>query len=136
VLAVLIAIAGCAYDGAPEITVVNTTTKPIIVRDMFGHQFLIGACETRKLKAATDRRQPDPFAMKQSSSAVFPTPDSPRTTGSADPVFPDRKSTDASRRLELSGRLTRVRGIDRGRPAILFAVASPAAWPGDESRHT
>jgi hypothetical protein len=57
---VLIAVAACAYVGESEITVINTTTKPVIVRDWDGQRFLIGACETRKLNLDSGRDQLGP----------------------------------------------------------------------------
>ena len=48
-LAVPVALAGCAYVGASEITRINTTTKPVVVSDFPDRRFLVGACETRTI---------------------------------------------------------------------------------------
>ena len=71
VLAVLIAVAGCAYVGASEITVINTTAKPIVVRDMFDHEFLIGACETRKINPDNRGDQVDAAVPLPSDAVVL-----------------------------------------------------------------
>jgi hypothetical protein len=59
-LAVFLAVAGCAYVGESEITVINTTTKPVVVRDWEEHRYLIAACETRKLNLDNGRDQLGP----------------------------------------------------------------------------
>jgi hypothetical protein len=59
-LAVFLAVAGCAYVGESEITVINTTTKPVVVRDWEEHRFLIAACETRKVNLDNGRDQLGP----------------------------------------------------------------------------
>lgn len=57
-LAAFLAVAGCA--GESELTVINATTKPVVVMDWEGQRYLIGACETRKVNLDNGRDQLEP----------------------------------------------------------------------------
>jgi hypothetical protein len=68
-MAVFLAVAGCA--GESELTVINTTTKPVVVIDWEGQRFLIAACETRKLNLDNGRDQLEPGDDVPSDAVVL-----------------------------------------------------------------